>query len=67
MWTAVLAAGRGRIAGIPSTKGPKTPLMVPILPEYRNECLSAAAAFHQRQGRSAEAQRLRVALAGTAR
>jgi len=28
---AVLAGGRGRIGGIPSTKGAKTPLIVPIV------------------------------------
>jgi hypothetical protein len=43
-----------------------TPVLVGTrgVPEYRRECLAAAAEFHQRRGEAAEAARLREVLAG---
>jgi hypothetical protein len=39
---AVLAGWRGRICGIPSTKGAKTPFIVPIVPRSPSTCSSVS-------------------------
>ncbi len=61
---AQVALGRGGAAAEAFARAVPPLVTATTVPEYRRECLDAAAAFHQARGDRAEAARLRAALGG---